>query len=174
MSSFTSHLHQISPEATSTATSTHDVGPTPVDAGALFQLLQDQLSQLATSAPNETNRAFLEELYNDLAADVHDPPKRIRGVTQEYLDCLDRVPKSKLKKDDDCPICGEPHLDDPYPLVVRLPCHDSHRFDLECVGPWLLSKGNCPMCRKDLTEKKKIEIPVDDEEDDADVDGLYG
>lgn len=26
---------------------------------------------------------------------------------------------------------------DPYPLVVRLPCHISHIFDLECIQPWL-------------------------------------
>ncbi|KAI1867306.1 uncharacterized protein JN550_007037 [Neoarthrinium moseri] len=173
MSSFTSHLHTISPEAASNSASTHHAGPTPVDAAALFRLLQDQMATLATSAPSEENRDFLSGLIEMLNSDVDNPPERIKGVTQDYLDSLDRVPKKKIKKDDSCPICAEPYLDDQYPLIVELPCHGAHRFDLECVGPWLLSKGTCPLCRKDLTEKKKVEIPVDDEEED-DMDGLYG
>lgn len=176
MSSFTSQLHQIAPESDGGASSNppQHLGPTPVDAAALFRLLQDQMATLATTAPSEGNREFLEHLITMLESDVNSPPERIRGVTQQYLDSLDRVPKKKLKKDDACPICAEPYLDDPYPLVVELPCHGSHKFDLECVGPWLQSKGNCPLCRKDLTEKKKFEIPKDEEEEDGDVDGLYG
>lgn len=97
-------------------------------------------------------------------------------MRQEYLDGLDRVSRKALKDDDDCPICAERYLDDPYPLVVELPCGGSHRFDLECVGPWLQSKGTCPMCRDDLTKKKVIEVPKadDDDEEEDDVDGLYG
>ncbi|KAH8666628.1 hypothetical protein BX600DRAFT_462121 [Xylariales sp. PMI_506] len=173
MSSFTSHLHQISPDSASTTNPTHAAGPTPVDAAALFRLVQDQMATLADSAPSEGNRNFLESLITMLESDVDNPPDRIKGVTQEYLDSLDRVSNKKLKKEDSCPICAESFLDDQYPLVVELPCHGAHRFDLECVGPWLMSKGTCPMCRKDLTEKKKIEIPDDDEEED-DANGLYG
>ncbi|KAI0133668.1 hypothetical protein BJ170DRAFT_607095 [Xylariales sp. AK1849] len=174
MSSFTSHLHQISPESTSnTTSSTFHAGPTPPEAAALFRLVQDQMATLAATAPSEGNHDFLMSLINSLGDDVDHPPEHIRGVTQEYLDSLDRVPNKKLKKEDKCPICAEPHLDDQYPLVVELPCHGSHKFDLECVGPWLMSKGTCPLCRKDLTAKKKVEIPVDDEED-GDADGLYG
>jgi len=34
--------------------------------------------------------------------------------------------------------------------VVQLPCDKAgrHRFDLECVGPWLRVKGTCPLDRK--------------------------
>ncbi len=41
-------------------------------------------------------------------------------------------------------------MKDPYPLVVRLPCHKSHMFDLECIGPWLRLHSTCPLDRKDL------------------------
>ena len=89
---------------------------------------------------------------------------------------------NKLSEDDSCPICAEPYLDDQYCLVVELPCHGRHQFDLDCVGPWLQSKGTCPMCRADLSdagrkkaaaEKAKAQQALDDEEDE-DPDGLYG
>ena len=176
MSSFTSHLHQISSEdrGPSAAPSRHDIGPTPVDAAMLYRLVQDQLATLMTTAPTDGNRGFLESLVRDLEADVDDPPTRIPGVSQEYLDALDRVPRKQLTRDDDCPICAEPYLDDQYCLVVELPCPGHHRFDLECIGPWLQSKGSCPLCRHDLTKKKVVEVPKDDEEEEDDVDGLYG
>ncbi|KAI1387499.1 uncharacterized protein F4822DRAFT_430245 [Hypoxylon trugodes] len=172
MSSFTSHLHQISQDNSTNSRREQHLGPTPVDAAGLFRLVQDQFATLAVDAPTPENQAFLESLMRVLESDIGAPPDSIPGVTQEYLDGLDRVPRKQLKKDESCPICAEHFVDDPYPLVVELPCHGSHRFDLECVGPWLLSKGSCPMCRKDLTKKKAVEIPKDEEEDD--FDGLYG
>ncbi|KAK7976576.1 hypothetical protein PG989_015039 [Apiospora arundinis] len=177
MSSFTSLLHQISPDSGTTGgstTHTHHAGPTPVDAAGLFRLLQDQYATLATTAPSDDNRSFLEGLIRSLESDIDSPPEHIRGVTQEYLDQLERVPKKQLKADDSCPICAEQYLDDPYPLVVELPCAGAHRFDLECVGHWLSGKGTCPLCRQDLTAKKQVDIPADDEEDNEDPDGLYG
>lgn len=98
---------------------------------------------------------------------------------------LDRVPSSKLKESQSCPICSIPFLDDPYPLVVRLPCHTTHLFDLECVRPWLRLRGTCPLDRHDFGKKerererermerlaKKSNGPEDDE--DEEWDGMYG
>ncbi|KAI1777146.1 hypothetical protein F4818DRAFT_338282 [Hypoxylon cercidicola] len=173
MSSFTSHLHQISRDAESPSSRSR-VGPTPVDMAAMFGLVQSQFLRLQADAPTEENEQFLESLVRELQADMGAPPDAIPGLSQEYLDGLDRVPRKALARDDGCPICAEDFLADPYPLVVELPCPGRHRFDLECVGPWLLSKGTCPMCRHDLTKKKAVEIPEDDEEELDDVDGLYG
>ncbi|KAI1118276.1 hypothetical protein F5Y14DRAFT_447154 [Nemania sp. NC0429] len=175
MSTFTSHLHQLAPDPASSSSSSR-VGATPVDMAGLFQLLQDQFATLAVDARNQENRVFLSSLIETLEADVAHPPDHIAGVDQAYLDSLDRVSRKRLQSNPDgaCPICAEKFLDDPYPLVVELPCHGSHTFDLECVGPWLLGKGTCPMCRKDLTKKKVVEISKDEEDEDEDVDGLYG
>jgi hypothetical protein len=56
---------------------------------------------------------------------------------------------------------------DKYPLVVRLPCHPDHKFDLECIRPWLKLNPTCPLDRKELL-KKKEPPPKDDEEEDYD------
>lgn len=100
---------------------------------------------------------------------IHDPPKKIEGVDQAFLDSLDRVPKKSLRKTEVCPICGEPFLDDEYPLVVELPCKSKvpHRYDMDCIAPWLKLNGTCPMDREDL-QKRKVEIPKDEEEEDYD------
>ncbi|EGY17902.1 hypothetical protein VD0002_g3827 [Verticillium dahliae] len=174
MSTFDAFLHQMhtNPSSSSTPHNNPHATPTPVDAASLFTLLQQQFQTLHATAPSTANASFLESLVEALAADIDQPPVEIPGVGQSYLDALDRVNRKTLAQDEQCPICAERFLDDPYCLVVELPCHHSHRFDLECVGPWLMAKGSCPMCRKDLTKKKEVPVVQDDEEDD-DPDGLY-
>ncbi|KAK3303493.1 uncharacterized protein B0T15DRAFT_496044 [Chaetomium strumarium] len=182
MSTFNAHLHNIVPESTSSPSTSpqqerhhhhnpHAV-PNPTDTAALFRLLQDQMGTLATTAPTDDNRAFLQSLVEALELDVAHPPREIEGVTQEFLDGLDRVSRKSLKQDDTCPICAERYLDDQYPLVVELPCHGSHRFDLECVGPWLRAKGTCPLCRKEMGKRRAVVVAT--EEDDEEVDDMNG
>ena len=60
---------------------------------------------------------------------------------------------------------------DPYPLVVRLPCHKDHIFDLECITPWLKVNSTCPMDRIEMTKKKPPPPPVDEE--DGEYDDMY-
>jgi hypothetical protein len=102
---------------------------------------------------------------------IENPPVKIEGVPQSYLDELERIDKRKIGKDASCPICNERFLDDEFPLIVVLPCHRSHKFDLECVGPWLRMNGTCPLDRKELMAKKKepVQKKEDDEEDEADL-----
>lgn len=183
MSTFSAHLHNILPESSTSTTSRRDqpqhqhnnphAVPSPSDTSALFRLIQDQMGMLASTAPTEDNREFLRSLVEALELDVARPPREIEGVSQEFLDGLDRVPKKALKEEDACPICAERYLDDEYPLVVELPCHGSHRFDLECVGPWLRGKGTCPLCRKELGKKKEVVVARDDDEEEDDANGLY-
>jgi hypothetical protein len=76
--------------------------------------------------------------------------------------------------------------EDKYPLVVRLPCHKTHLFDLECIQPWLklhstlvdnkMNRANecsCPLDRKDLLQKKP-EIKTDVSDDEEVWDENYG
>lgn len=173
MSTFTAHIHQIRPdESAATSHNNPHATPTPNDLSTSFRLVQDQLGTLASSAPSAGNLEFLRGLMEMLDIDIANPPYDEEGVSQQFLDGLDRVPRKQLKETDSCAICAEPHLDDPYCLVVELPCHASHRFDLECVSPWLLTKGTCPLCRKDMVKKKKPEPK--DEDEGEEYDDFYG
>ena len=171
MASFFSLLSQIAEPSAASSDIHHNAHatPTPVDTAALFRLLQDQLQTLHSTSPDAANRDFLEQLITSLEADINDPPTRLHGVSQEFVDSLDRVGRKGLGKDEDCAICKVPYLEDEYCLVVELPCKGAHHFDLECVGPWLRSKGTCPMCRQEMGKKKEIPIIEDDEESDGDM-----
>lgn len=104
---------------------------------------------------------------------ANDPPRRPHGMPDAFFDELERIPKAELPPHDNCPICAVPFVDDKFPLVVRLPCHRDHIFDMDCIRPWLKLQTTCPMCRQDL-EKKKQQQPVvppaaaDEEEEEWD------
>jgi hypothetical protein len=140
----------------------------PVDLRETYLLAADGLQQIMASAVNEGHSDFLEEMIENLHSSA-EKAEPIKGVSQNYIDGLDRVPKKSLTKKDMCPICAEKFLDDDYPLVVQLPCHSSHKFDLECIAPWLKLQGTCPLDRKELEKRKKVVIPVDEEEDYDDM-----
>jgi len=166
MSSFFSQLSQV--ETDSPSHSNEHAQPTPVDVGAAFNLLRQQYESLQQSAPVGSNTAVLDDLLELIYSYMDAIPTKVAGVPQSYLDELDRVPKKALKKTDTCPICAEPFLDDEYPLVVVLPCHPSHKFDLDCVGPWLRLNGTCPLDRKELLKKKEVKKAADDDEEEFD------
>lgn len=90
---------------------------------------------------------------------------------------LDRVPRTQLNSSQVCPICNNPFLEDQYPLVVRLPCHPTHLFDLECVRPWLRLRGTCPLDRTDFAkqEREKVEArrKMAEEDEEEEWDGMY-
>lgn len=172
MSSFFNQLSQIETDTLTTSHNNIHSTPTPVDVAAAERLLQEQYRALLTSASaseDARNIAFLTSLITDLEPLIDSPPTKVAGVPASYLDELERVDKRTLKKDDTCPICNEKFLDDEYPLVVVLPCHSTHRFDLECVGPWLRLQGTCPLDRKRLVKEKSVVVEkVESEEEDYD------
>ena len=126
---------------------------------------------------------LLESMIETLMGQAERPPKEVEGVDEDYIANLERVNINKVKKDTDCPICGNAFADDTHPLLVRLPCHTNHIFDLECIRPWLRLRGTCPLDRIDLAKKererkaqhladiRKNAAPEDEEEE---WDGLYG
>ena len=122
-------------------------------------------------------------MISSLLATAERPPTEVKGVEEEYIAELERVSIKKVKDDADCPICGNEFKEDPYPLLVRLPCHDTHIFDLECIRPWLLLNGTCPLDRVDLAKKERdrkqkrlddIKKNSHSDDDEEEWDGLYG
>lgn len=117
---------------------------------------------------------LLGTLVSSLMESAEHPPTEVEGVSDEFIAQLERIPKKQLEKkpDQSCPICSNPFLEDPHPLVVRLACHGSHLFDLECITPWLKLNPTCPMDREALI-KKKAPPPVDDADEEGEYDDMY-
>ncbi|KAI9672968.1 MAG: hypothetical protein M1817_003132 [Caeruleum heppii] len=164
LSTFFSALSSID---TSTTTNQHAV-PTPGDVSAAFRLLADAFSVMRRDGAHggtggggggpteETGYGdMMEGLIERLMMEAEMPPREVKGCGEGFVDALERVPKNSLKPEDVCPICNNPFLDDPYPLIVRLPCHSSHIFDLECIQPWLKLHTTCPLDRTDLVKLKE-------------------
>ncbi|KAI4101897.1 MAG: hypothetical protein L6R37_004718 [Teloschistes peruensis] len=155
--------------------------------GTLLDTLIESLEADAEAPPREVkgvSDAFLDGEYGHNMAASGCPLYRQRGKESiRFASCdmdtncspqeLDRVPKKTIKKNDSCPICGNPFLDDQYPLVVRLPCHKDHVFDLECIAPWLKLHATCPLDRKNLLKKKEPPPPPKDEEEDGEYDDMF-
>ncbi|EAW06485.1 uncharacterized protein ACLA_081750 [Aspergillus clavatus NRRL 1] len=185
LSTFFSTLSQISPDE---ARSRPHAVPVPRDVSAAFYSLAEALEIMrrdsdsggGVSAGGGDSEAddLLSQMIQTLLQEADMPPKEVEGVSEEFCDMLDRVPRASLKESQTCPICNNPFLEDEYPLVVRLPCHPTHLFDLECIRPWLRLRGTCPLDRTDFAkqEREKAEArrkkPVEDEEEEWD--GMYG
>ena len=83
------------------------------------------------------------------------------------------MPKKSLKQSDTCPICSNPFLEDKYPLVVQLPCHKEHLYDMECIRPWLKLNTTCPLDRVDLQKKKEPPPPPTKGDEEEEWDDMY-
>ena len=177
MSTFFAKLSQIN-----TSSETHNnphAQPTPVDMRATFGLLADSYYQIRASISSadhdphaEPHAELLSSLIAELEESAEDPPSEIKGVSQEFLDGLERVDRKRLGEES-CPICGELYKDDAYPLVVQLPCHPGHWFDLECVAPWLRLKGTCPLDRKVVAKRREVVLEKKaDESEEEDYDDM--
>lgn len=168
-----------------------------------LEVMRQEGGDAAVEQGSEGHDSIINRMIETLLNDARAPPREVEGVSEEFCDgtyisflpsfiakgrgqlltstgkALDRVPRTSLQPTQICPICNNPFLEDEYPLVVRLPCHPAHMFDLECVRPWLRLRGTCPLDRRDFAkqEREKVEASrqrvVDDEEED-DMDGMYG
>ena len=116
----------------------------------------------------DNNGELLGGLVASLMSSAEHPPEQVHGVSDEFLEQLERVPKKSLKAGMSCAICALPFLEDPYPLVVRLPCHRDHIFDLACIQPWLKLNPTCPLDRQKLLKEKSTPPPVGAEEQEYD------
>ncbi|KAK3068681.1 hypothetical protein LTR53_013554 [Teratosphaeriaceae sp. CCFEE 6253] len=148
--------------------------PLPRDVSAAYRNLANAFDMMRGGsgiAQEQDHNGLLEQLVESLMQSAEHPPSEVQGVSDEFLQELERVPKKSLKEDMSCPICSNPFLEDPHPLVVRLPCHKDHLFDLECIQPWLKLNPTCPLDRQTLIKKKAPPPPPDEE--DGEYDDMY-
>ncbi|KAI1932583.1 hypothetical protein LOZ65_000572 [Ophidiomyces ophidiicola] len=207
LSSFFATLNEITPTPSESRARPYAV-PVPGDVSAAFRSLAEALDVmrresesggeallpvydgripegLGLGGEEATDGGLVAEMIRLLLQGAEEPPMEVQGVSESFCDALERVPVSSLKASQSCPICNNPFLDDPYPLIVRLPCHTSHLFDLECLRPWLRLRGTCPLDRVDFgqkerdKERERIERIMkrgaqSEDNEDEEWDGMYG
>lgn len=176
LSTFFSTLDHIDTSGARSPQNAHAL-PMPRDISAAFRNLANAFEMMrspdenTTSMPNSQDE-LLARLVESLMESAEHPPSEVQGVSDEFIEQLERVPRKQLKPDMSCPICSNPFLDDSHPLVVRLPCHKDHIFDLECIQPWLKLNPTCPLDRQTLVKKEPPPPPKD--EDDGEYDDMFG
>ncbi|KAJ8107303.1 hypothetical protein OPT61_g8962 [Boeremia exigua] len=170
LSTFFSQLELVDTSDPQTHTNANAL-PQPENMAAAFRLLANAFEMMRGRPTDESSGGendLLANMIEVLRQNADDPPAELKGCPDSFLDELERVPNKSLKPTDTCPICVNPFLEDQFPLVVQLPCHKDHFFDLDCIRPWLKLNSTCPLDRKELLKKKQPPPPVEDDEEDYD------
>lgn len=163
------------------------IADTSVDAHGQQHLGRELFNRALRTINQDEGSEVLQEIIASLER-VGDKFRPDAGVSQEFLDSLERVDVSLLPANADCPICTNRFADAQYPLVVKLPCHvkgrREHVFDMDCIAPWLKMHSSCPLCRFDVRDADSVRRErlarelarakdEDDEEEEEDWD-MYG
>lgn len=61
--------------------------------------------------PHHNHDELLGRLVESLMESAEHPPSEVKGVSDEFIEQLERVPKKSLKEDMSCPICSNPFLE---------------------------------------------------------------
>jgi tRNA (cytidine32/guanosine34-2'-O)-methyltransferase len=59
----------------------------------------------------DPHHELLGRLVGELMESAEHPPSEVEGVSDEFIEQLERVPKKNLKADMSCPICSNPFLE---------------------------------------------------------------
>ena len=94
-----------------------------------------------------------------------------KGVSQEVLDSIDRIPKKLIKPDMFCAICQVVYIEDKYSLVLSLRC--AHHFCIDCISTWLKENDTCPLCRQSVVKPRSPRPEVRPNEIEEDYDMMY-
>lgn len=68
--------------------------------------------------PHDSHEELLGTLVQSLMQSAEHPPSEVQGVSDEFVEQLDRVPKKSLRQDMSCPICANPFLEGETPSVL--------------------------------------------------------
>lgn len=87
----------------------------PRDISAAFRNLANAFEMMRGGEPVDSSAGVHDDLLGQLVASLIDsaehPPAEVEGVSDEFIEQLERVPKKSLKADMSCPICANPFLE---------------------------------------------------------------
>ena len=76
-----------------------------------FRNLANAFSTMTHPSGDDPSSELLDQLVEQLMASAEHPPSQVEGVSDEFLEQLERVPKKNLKAEQSCPICSNPFLE---------------------------------------------------------------
>lgn len=88
----------------------------PRDISAAFRNLANAFEMMRGGDEGDVPREgmgddLLGRLVESLMESAEHPPSEVQGVSDEFIEQLERVPKKALKQDMSCPICSNPFLE---------------------------------------------------------------
>nr|POE64962.1 hypothetical protein CFP56_65920 [Quercus suber] len=105
--------------------------PLPRDVSAAFRNLANAFDMMRGgggdingAASGGSHDELLDTLVQSLMQDADHPPSEVQGVSDEFIEQLERVSKKTLKSEMSCPICANPFLDG-APLMHSLVIHEA-------------------------------------------------
>lgn len=92
--------------------------PLPRDISAAFRNLANAFEHMrggTATAHEQQNNDLLASLVESLMESAEHPPTEVNGVSDEFIEQLERVPKNSLRQDQTCPICSNAFLEGTFP-----------------------------------------------------------
>lgn len=97
----------------------------PRDISAAFRNLANAFEMMRggddSTGAYDSHDDLLGRLVASLMESAEHPPSEVQGVSDEFIEQLERVPKKSLKADMSCPICSNPFLEGTHG-VLRHSC----------------------------------------------------
>ncbi|KAK3717378.1 hypothetical protein LTR37_005767 [Vermiconidia calcicola] len=123
LSTFFSTLDHIDTSGTRQPHNAH-AQPMPRDISAAFRNLANAFEMMrggdeASNSGQGGVDDLLGNLVQSLIESAEHPPSEVQGVSDEFIEQLERVPKKSLKEDMSCPICSNPFLEGKTTMSVR-------------------------------------------------------
>ncbi|KAM5255321.1 E3 ubiquitin-protein ligase RNF133 [Ctenodactylus gundi] len=92
--------------------------------------------------------------------------RRWQRITMDLKKAFGQLPIRVLKEgdeelnanEDSCVVCFEPYK--PNDTICILTC--KHFFHKNCIDPWILAHGTCPVCKCDILKALGIQVDLED------------
>ncbi|RIA96424.1 hypothetical protein C1645_673404, partial [Glomus cerebriforme] len=131
------------------SSSSSGIGTNEANTEQFFHLA-NLLNTLRGQIPdnNGNQQQFLDNLVTQLLEEANASAKGPPPASKNFIKNLPKVPKSEITSDDTCIICAEKFSANEKANITKLPCN--HKFDKDCILPWLELHNTCPNCRYEV------------------------
>ncbi|XP_051151197.1 probable E3 ubiquitin-protein ligase RHC1A [Andrographis paniculata] len=120
--------------------------------GGLLEFLNESLGFRRENGGDYFIGPGVEEFFDHVTRDTQNgaPPG---AASRSSIDALPvvKIGKKHVRADTTCAVCKEKF--ELGSRVKKLPC--KHLYHSECIVPWLEQRSSCPVCRHELSSRRK-------------------